>query len=459
MRIPKMPSSGAIVLNVPARIQNHEKNVMNFLKQSAATFVTQVVLMAISMATGIIVARVLGPEIKGQAALLGNLTQILFMCGSLGLGSAFSFFIAKKKYPPRQIMTLALLSALAFGVLANGIFYLSWPLHAAMWRGIPKNLVVFSTILSILFIYSTYLVRIVVGHGKIYSMNSANAASTVTNFTAVLFLLLFLHQGLSGVVTALWLGTLAQIGVLTWVLRKDLKPMACWNLPFIRATFTYGIKAHALLIINFLNYRLDIFLLQYLTGDTAAVGYYSLAVGMAELMWLVPNSAVAPLFSGVARSDAEDRSLITLRTCRWSLIFLVVLALGGIVLGRPFIRLLYGAPYLPSYGPFICLLPGICLFPLFKLLIIDLAARGFPGYGTMASATALVVNIGANIVFIPHLGGKGAAMATSLSYTLMSVMSLSFFMRVTRHSLRDIFIVDSTELEFISARIRRMVKR
>ena len=415
--------------------------------------------MAISMATGIVVARILGPEIKGQAALLGNLTQILFMCGSLGLGSAFSFFIAKKKYPARQIMTLALLSALAFGVLANGIFYFSWPLHAAMWRGIPKNLVLFSTILSILFIYSTYLVRIVVGHGKIYSMNSANAANTVTNFTAVLFLLLFLHQGLSGVVTALWLGSLAQIGVLAWVLRRDLRPMACWDAGFLRATFTYGIKAHALLIINFLNYRLDIFLLQYLTGDTAAVGYYSLAVGMAELMWLVPNSAVAPLFSGVAQSEADDRSLITLRTCRWSLIFLVVLALGGLVLGRPFIRLLYGAEYLPAFGPFLWLLPGICLFPLFKLLIIDLAARGFPGYGTLASAVALVVNVGANIVLIPHLGGKGAALATSLSYTFMSLISVFFFMRITKHSLLDIFIIDLKELQFISAKIRQVIKR
>ena len=432
---------------------------MSFLKQSAATFATQVVLMVVGMTTGVIVARVLGPQIKGQAALLNNATQLLFMFGSLGLGSAFSFFIAKKKYPSRVVMTFALLAALLFGVLVNGVFYLTWSLHAAMWRGIPMNLIILSTVLSILLIYSNYLTRIVVGHGRIYSMNSANTAGTVINFTAVLLLLLFWHQGLAGVVTALWLGTLAQIGVLVWVLRKDLKPAACWNAPFIRATFTYGIKAHALLIINFLNYRLDIFLLQYLTRDTAAVGYYSLAVGMAELMWLVPNSAVAPLFSGVAQSEADDRSLITLRTCRWSLIFLVVLALGGIVLGRPFIRLLYGAEYLPAFGPFLWLLPGICLFPIFKLLIIDLAARGGPGYGTLASAVALVVNVGANIVLIPHLGGKGAAMATSLSYALMSLISLSFFMRVTKHSLPDIFIIDSTELEFISAKIRRVVKR
>ena len=362
---------------------------MSFIKQSAATFVTQILLMVVGLATGVIVARVLGPEIKGQAALLANLTQILFMCGSLGLGSAFSFFIAKKKYPSRQIMTLALLCALLFGALVNGAFYLSWPLHVSMWAGISFNLIILSTALSILHIYSNYLVRIVVGHGRIYSMNIASTVSTMTNFMLVVLLVFAWQLGLQGVVVSLCLAGLAQTGVLAWVLKKDLIPASCWNFEFIRATFSYGIKAYALLIINFLNYRLDIFLLQYITKNTIEVGYYSLAVGMAELMWLVPNSAVAPLFSGVAQSDADDRSVITLRTCRWSLIFLAVLAVGGILLGRPFIRLLYGVEYLPSFGPFLWLLPGICLFPLFKLLIIDLAARGFPGYGTIASETQM----------------------------------------------------------------------
>ena len=430
---------------------------MGFLKKSVATFVTQIVLMFISMATGIIVARVLGPEIKGQAALLGNLTQILFMCGSLGLGSAFSFFVAKRKYPFRQIMTLALLCALLFGTMVNAGFYLSWPLHVSMWKGIPSNLVILTTILSILYIYSLYLVRILVGHGRIYSMNIASSVSTVTNFIAVGFFLLIWPLGLRGVVTALWLAAIAQLGFLAWALKNDLRPAPCLEFDFLRRTFAYGIKAHALLIINFLNYRLDIFLLQYLTGDTAEVGYYSLAVGMAELMWMVPNSAVAPLFSGVAQSDGENRSVITIRTCRWSLIFLAVLAVGGIFLGRPFLRLLYGTAYLPSFGLFLWLLPGICLFPLFKLLIIDLAARGFPGYGTIASAIALVVNIGANIFLIPQFGGKGAAMATSISYSIMSCMSLMFFMRATGYTVKEIFNIDRTEREFIRGVSERIV--
>ncbi|PHR27535.1 MAG: hypothetical protein COA36_08875 [Desulfotalea sp.] len=430
---------------------------MSYLKQSAVTFSTQILLMIFSMGAGIIVARLLGPELKGQAVLLSNATQLLFMLGSMGFGSAFSFFIAKKRYQPRQIMSLALFSSLLFGGIVNFCFFFTWKYHSSMWQGIPFNLIILSTLLAVLNIYSTYLLRIVVGFGRIYSMNLSNAVTTIINFVSVVFLLLVWPFGLKGVVYSLWLSGVAQVVVLGWMLRAHLVPKACWDYRFITETYLYGIKSHGLLIINFLNYRLDLFILQYLVKDAVEVGYYSLAVGMAELMWMVPNSVVAPLFSSVARSDADDRSVITLRTCRWSLIFLILLAVGGVMFGRLFLRLLYGADYLPSYEPFLWLLPGVCLFPIFKLFVIDLAARGLPGYGTVASAVALLVNVIANIILIPQFGAKGAAMATSFSYILMSIISLFFFMRITKYTFRDIFVVEQVEIQFIFSKIRQIL--
>lgn len=432
---------------------------MSFLKQSAVTLGTQILLMFIGVATGVVVARVLGPELKGQAALLGMLTEVLFMCGSLGLGSAFSFFIAKKRYPSQQIMTLAIVAALLLGVLVNALFYLSWPLHSAVWSGIPFKLVIISTALVFISLFSNYLVRIIVGYGKIYSMNIAGALKTILNFILVVLLVFSLHFGLNGVVYSLCLASMVEVAFLAIVLRKDIRPRFFWNGDFLRATFSYGVKAHALLIINFLNYRLDIFLLQYLTGDSSKVGYYSLAVGMAELMWLFPNSLVAPLFSGIAQSDTLDRSVITLRTCRWSLLFLSIVAVAGIFLGRPFIHLLYGVEYLPSFIPFLLLLPGVCLFPLFKLLIIDLSARGYPGYGTITSMIALVINVGANIILIPRYGGAGAAIATSLSYIVMAGLSVLFFVRISKHSVLELFTFDKQEIQYIQTAFLDKIKK
>ena len=430
---------------------------MSFLKKSVITFATSIGMMIIGMASGIIVARTLGPELKGQSALLASITEFLFMGGSLGLGSSFSFYIAKKQYPSRYILSCALFCSLILGVLATGVFYLTMPLHNNVWEGIPKRLIFSAALLAVLSIYANYLVRIVVGYGRIAEMNLGSIANSLANFSSIIFFVLFMGLALDGMMVSFWLSILVQIMVLLYVLRADLSLTTFWSTGLMRNSLSYGVKSHSLFLINFLNYRIDMLLLRHFT-DAATVGYYSLAVGMAEMMWMLPNSAVAPLFSGVAASAAKDRSLITLRTVRWSLILIIFLALPSIVFGRYLIQLLYGTDYLPSYMPFLWLLPGICLFPIYKLLSVDLAARGRPGLGTISSAVALVVNIIANIILIPRMGGAGAALATSLSYICMSIVTILFFINVTENRIRDIFVIDIEEIDYIKRFIFSLFK-
>ena len=430
---------------------------MSFLKKTIYIFATSIGLMVVGLTSGIVVARVLGPELKGQAALLSTITEFLFMGGSLGLGSAFSYYIAKEYYPSRQILTFALFSSLILGSIVIGAFYVTMPLHAGVWEGVPKGLVFGAALLAVVSIYLNYLSRIIVGYGRIYAMNVGGIASSLTNLIAVILLLVVCNFGINGVLGAFWLSAAVQSAVLLYFLKDDLPLARFWVGNLMRDSFSYGIKSQSLLLINFLNYRLDMLLLKHFT-DSTSVGYYSLAVGMAEMMWMVPNAVVAPLFSGIAASDAKDRSLVTLRTVRWSIVFLCILAIGGIVFGQLFIKLLYGESYLPSYMPFLWLLPGICLFPLFKLLVVDLAARGKPGLGTISSATALIVNIIANIIMIPRMGASGAALATSFSYICMSIMSVLFFMSVTKHRIIDLFIMDLEEAAYIKKKLLSCVQ-
>jgi O-antigen/teichoic acid export membrane protein len=421
---------------------------VSYLRHSASTLATQVIGMVIGVASGILVARVLGPELKGQAVLLTLIIQMFSMFLNMGMGSAFSFFIAKNRYAPQQILTCALVCSLVFGGFGILAFYVSWPLHAGIWKSIPNHFILIANLLGLVSIYITYLTRIQVGYGHIYNMNIADLAKGSVGLIASVLLMWVFPRKISGYMEATVLCAVAQMAVLLWDLRKDLKLKRFWNDTLIRNAFSYGIKSHALLLINFLNYRIDMLFLKHFTDD-AAVGIYSLAVGMAEIMWLVPNATVAPLFGEIASSENPDRSIVTLRTCRWSLIFLVFLALGGVLLGRPFIRILYGADFLSAYIPFLLILPGVCIFPIAKLLGVDLAARGFPGYTTIASAIALITNISSNLILIPRIGIAGASLSSAISYSLMSIICFIFFKRVTGHGLKDLVTFDQVELSTI----------
>jgi len=421
---------------------------MSFLKKSASTLITQAFLIVLGMASGILVARVLGPDLKGKAALLTNAVQMLTMIGGLGVGSSCAFFIAKKSYRSSQIIMLSLYCSLAFGTVATILFFLTFPLHEKVWEGISFLFVGCTMLLTTSYILLNYLVRIVAGYDKIYELNTTDVIKAAVGLLVTWVLIGVLKWQLAGYVLSLYLTMVLHAILLGWVLRKDFA--VDFKLPqgMLKSGIDYGLKSYGILVINFLNYRLDMFLLKYFKSSSE-VGYYSLAVGMAELLWLVPNSTIAPLFNRIAGGDGEDRSELTVRTCRWSLYFLVAISGAMLLCGRFFIELLYGAEYLPSYLPFIFLLPGVCLFPVCKLLNVDLAARGMPGYGTITSAVALVANISVNLVLIPRFGTVGAAISSSISYSLMSLLSVLFFMKVSGMPFRKIFLIEKSELEYI----------
>jgi O-antigen/teichoic acid export membrane protein len=85
------------------------------------------------------------------------------------------------------------------------------------------------------------------------------------------------------------------------------------------------------------------------------------------------------------------------------------------------------------------LLPGAAIYPIFKILNVDLGARGFTGYGTICSILGFVSNFIANVLLIPRLGLIGASIASTISYSLMTVFSIYFFRKVTRTTVRDLF--------------------
>ncbi|EMI56921.1 lipopolysaccharide biosynthesis protein [Rhodopirellula sallentina] len=430
----------------------------SFFLESASTLATQIVLIAISVVGGAMVARILGPELKGKAALIDLLAHCGFMFFSLGLGASFSFAIAKDKYRNSQIVSAAIVSGVILWLIGVSAFTLSWNLHRSIWSGLPINFLVIGALLALNYILINYGTRILIGQGKINEVNAASLIKALVNFSLVVIAVWYFDLGLAGLLVGLLASTVVQIVTIGWLTREDVHFDPFWSGDFIAQNLTYGLKSHALLVINFLNYRVDLALLKHFDGDFS-VGIYSLAVGMAELMWLIPNSAVAPLFSRVATADAMDGCERTLRTVRFSILILTLMSVVGVFVGSPAIHLLYGKEFGDSYYPFLALLPGICLFPVFKLLTVDLAARGRPGIGTIASAIALLINVGANCWLIPRLGVVGAGLATSISYLCMSTVVLALFMRINKRSLREILWLNDSDRKLIWGILKSAYKR
>src|SRR3989442_12527991 len=64
-----------------------------------------------------------------------------------------------------------------------------------------------------------------------------------------------------------------------------------------------------------------------------------------------------------------------------------------------------------------------------KVLVAELLAREKPRYTVWASGVAAAVNIAGNLVLVPRMGISGAAIASSISYSLLSLMLIRYYLR------------------------------
>lgn len=431
---------------------------MSFLKKSAFTLTTRIIMVILGILSSILIARILGPELNGKAALILNAVNLVFMLGNLGLGSAFTFYIANKKYPIGEIISFSFISSAVLGSLMMLVFLGSMKFKETVWAGIPNEMLLFSCWLIPLHILSNNLLRIVMGFNRIYLLNLCQLTKSATYLLFLIVGVWYLQKGVWGVLIAMLFATVFSIVGMLLSIRKEIRLYFSVNTDLFRNCFSYGIKAYLLMLINFLNYRLDLFLLKYFKGNTE-VGYYSLAVGIAEMIWMIPDSTIATLFPTIAESKETDRSSVTLATCRWTLITLFFAVIGIVMVSRYAISLLYGDAYLPSYSPLLYLLPGVIVFPVFKLLGVDMAARGHPGYPALASAIGLIINIFLNILIIPIYGGVGAAISTSVSYMFMAYLMTWIFRNDTGYKNSDIFIIKKDEVVMLKKLMLSLYKK
>jgi len=118
-------------------------------------------------------------------------------------------------------------------------------------------------------------------------------------------------------------------------------------------------------------------------------------------------------------------------------LFLAVL-LG--LFSYPLIIILFGSSYEGSVPALRLLLPGVVLLAVCKVLASDLGGRGLLVYNSLASLAGLLATILLDLVLIPRWGIYGAAVASSISYTLSTAVTLIVYTRVSRHSTRDVLV-------------------
>jgi len=391
---------------------------------SLINLATRVLAVALGLAITLYTAR-LGPALQGAFALFTAVEAVLLALTS-GFGVAIARRISHHGERPAGLVGASVLACVGAGiVVAAGLLAFS----ARAGEGY-RMLWLLALAAPLLFVPPN-LGGLWLGSGRMEALAWLTLGAPALTLAGLALAWALGWAPALAVVLAAWVA--ARIGVALAALAAAAR--GGWlGRPDRRALSTEArlvVVIGATNLVGLLNYKVDIFLVERFLG-LATTGIYSIAVMVAELLWLVSSSVTTAAYARIGVPDAVAASRITVRAVHASVLLLAVLSpllwLGAAVV----VPWLLGPAYLPALPVLAVLLPGVAVFGAASALSAWFTNHaGRPLVPALLATTSLLINVAVSLVAIPRLGMIGGALATTLSYLVTVGLAAGWFMRAS----------------------------
>lgn len=401
-----------------------------FTRQVVHTIVSRVALLPLGVIVSALLARALGPAGRGELAVATAFATVCMQFGNLGLHTSNTYFVARQRdlLPTLTANTLALslglgsLVALGIGIVLTAFPGLA-PVHGALLG--------LSLVWVPLGLASMLVQNLLIG---IQQVRVRNRVEIGQQLIGILLLVGLLALGLATPASAYAASLLALVVALVWSLYRlgehmdgRLRP----SFDLLREHLRYGLKSYFTSLCAYLMLRVDLLMIQYMRG-AEETGYYSVAVNMADLIYMIPATVSFILFPQLsALSDPRQQWRRAVRVTLQMAALLVPIALVTSALAPWVVRLLFGPEFLPAVPAFRWLMPGIVAYGA-TFALPFLMSVGLPAPVLLIWAGLVSLNVVLNWVLIGRLGFVGASVSSSITYVTCFVAFTLYARRVAR---------------------------
>lgn len=407
--------------------------VNKFTRDTIITFSLSALSMLVGVGTTVILARALGPEGNGIYVLAVLLPSLVITFGNLGIGPATVYYAAQGTFQLQKIFGNNIFFSIGISIL--GIFIgiiLVLFCKESVFNAVSPQYLLMALLLIPGEVFFGNIRYVLLGAQHIKKFNSVQLVQSILVLGFILIALLGFKTGVTGAILAtVFAWFVADVFVFYIVRTVTGKVSLTPDFSYIKQAITYGIQAHLANILGFLNYRVDMLMINAFLGP-AAVGLYAIGVGLAERLWMISFAASTVLFPRVAAETEERRrksfTPLVARTVFW---ITAASALMLALLSRRIVLLLYSETFLPAVTALQALLVGIVALSAGRVLANDIAGRGFPRLNIYTGLIAVVTNIALNVLLIPRYGIAGAGWASTASYAISFLGTIFFYCRLS----------------------------
>jgi O-antigen/teichoic acid export membrane protein len=395
----------------------------------------RLVIFAIALVLASARGHFLGVEAFGVFSVGILLPALLATALNLGISISSVYFVGRGEVGIRQALRSGLLLAAimsAAGLALCGLILAQW--GHAIFPDVPPTILWIALASFPLLLVRTILAGLLQAVEDFRSYNRLLVFEFVSTLVLTLLAFQFWQATPAAAVLAVAAGmlltVLASLRAVSRHAANDHHP----HVPnYTRDSLHYGWKANVSNVLAYLNYRLDVVLVNFFVG-TAGAGIYTATLVLSERLWALSQAVSTVTFPRLASLHAspDKANQITEQTSRCVLVITLLISVAIAAVAYPLLTLIYGASFGVGASTLIILLPGCVIASATRVLTNSLAAAGYVGWNAIAAGLLLTVDVVANLVLLPRMGIRGAAIASTLGWTVHAILIISLYAKFQR---------------------------
>ncbi len=411
-----------------------------------------------SMLTGVILARKLGPHDRGVLALILLVPSTVVTLVKLGIAQSNVYFINGKREPIDQVASNCAALALGMGLLVVTVVWMLRGDLASVLKGVEPWALALALARVPLLLLDDYLYGILQAAGSFNIYNSRLVVSEIVRTVLVVVALLILHLGLVAAVVIHTVVTFGNVGWLVVATRRKIPFTLRVRRGLLFQQLAFGLKSYIQTLTSHALLRSDVYMVSYFLGP-ADTAFYSLSLRFTEMVLEIPQAVGLVLYPKLAALPEAEIHRLTAQACRRT-VLLTGLGVAFIALFGPFlITVWYGQAYAPAGLPLRWAAVGALAMSIFVILTRAFTSQNRQQVNILAGVVALGSNVVMNLYLIPSMGIVGAAMATAISYSGACLLLMIFYLLDSRLSLSEVVLAKPDDLRFFWQLIRQTVMR
>ena len=433
------------------------------LKQSIlGTLGVRVFGIGCGVVTSIVTARLLGASGKGDVALALASSQFAITVSNMGIPTALSYSVAAKRCDMLLLRKILLLY-LSLSVLFFVICLLSQITNTELIVPNSQRGILISTLLGVNMFSSltaSVLTSWLSGFLEFKAINRSVLVLQVLQLILYIALFLTVAELSAFVVIGLTVfQNVFSLGLLIRAIQDVRQPEALpqGNTDTMFSLIHRGAKVWIADFCQFLNYRFDVWLIVLYCG-TVGLGKYSLAVGLAQYLWIIPGAVATVLFPAIAADYAGNRE----KAVQAMRLTFGISVFGGALaaaLAFPCVPLLYGDEFRDSAIVLLILLAGVVPFCVTMPLASMLAGCDRMQDNLYASIVGVCVTLCVGLPAISAYGILGAALATTLSYWSTTTYVLFAARKQLGLSPRKLLVPNSDDYSLVCSLLGKFARK